>query len=117
MSAEINAQHGLYEEACYEPYQAAEKALKALLQWLGIERRGHSLVFLMREAEARGTRAPDSVRRCLFALDKHYIPSRYPDVYDEGAPADYYTEDDARSCIQCAREVLEWVEKLVKQSM
>ena len=57
LSAEINAQHRLYEEACYESHQAAEKALKALLQWLGIERRGHGLVFLVREAEAKASRS------------------------------------------------------------
>jgi len=46
-------------------------------------------------------------------LDKHYTPSRYPDVFDEGAPMDYYTFKDARSCIGCAEKILEWVERIV----
>jgi HEPN domain-containing protein len=28
-------------------------------------------------------------------LDKHYIPWRYPNGFDEGAPLDYYTKDEA----------------------
>ena len=117
LSARVNAEHGLYEEVCYEAHQAAEKALKALLHWLGVERRGHALVFLLREIEARGVGTPSEVRRCLFTLDKHYIPSRYPDVYKEGAPADYYTEEDAATCLSCAEVVLRWVEDVVGGSM
>ncbi|MFB6491018.1 MAG: HEPN domain-containing protein [Thermoproteus sp. AZ2] len=106
-SAELNRGAGLYEEACFEGHQAAEKALKALLSYMHMERRGHSLVALAREA---GLAVGEDLMRCLQYLDKHYIPARYPDVYDEGAPMDYYNEEDAERCIQCAERVLSWVE-------
>jgi len=38
-SAEVNFEAELYEEVCFESHQAAEKALKALLNSLGIEKR------------------------------------------------------------------------------
>ncbi|MEB3778820.1 MAG: HEPN domain-containing protein [Desulfurococcales archaeon] len=116
-SARVNADAELYEEACFESHQAAEKALKALLQFLGIDRRGRSLVFLAREAEVKGLIVIHEVRRCLLKLDKHYIPSRYPDVYDEGAPADYYSRDDAEECIRCAEYVVAWVEERVGEAV
>jgi HEPN domain-containing protein len=114
-SAEVNFDAELYEEACFESHQAAEKALKALLQSIGVERRGHSLVYLSREAESRGISIPEDIRECLRSLDKHYIPSRYPDVYDEGIPADYYSESDARGCIECARRVVDWVRRHLQE--
>ncbi|MEM4485934.1 MAG: HEPN domain-containing protein [Zestosphaera sp.] len=90
-SALANYREGLHEEVCYESHQAAEKALRGLLNYLHKERRGHFLLFLALET---GLEIPEGVRQCLLNLDKHYIPSRYPDVYDEGAPQDYYTRED-----------------------
>ena len=114
-SARVNMEAGLYEEACFESHQAAEKALKALLQGIGVERRGHALLYLYREAEARGVRAPGDLVSCLLELDKHYIPSRYPNAFPEGAPADYYTLEDARRCIACAEAVVKWVEERLRE--
>ena len=117
MSARVNRKAGLYEEACFESHQASEKALKALLQSLGVERRGHSLLFLAKEAEDRGSRVPGDIYDCLRALDKHYIPSRYPNAFNEGAPADYYSDSDALECIRCAESVVRWVEGLVGEDL
>ena len=77
-AAEALARAGIYEEACFESHQAAEKALRALLQALGVERRGHSLTYLASEARVRGADPPSDVAECLASLDKHYIPARYP---------------------------------------
>lgn len=108
-SALANYREGIYEESCFESHQAAEKALKALLNYLHKERRGHSLLYLLNETSIS---IPDDVRQCVLYLDKHYTPSRYPDVFDEGAPMDYYTKDDADRCISCARRIIEWVRGL-----
>jgi Uncharacterized conserved protein related to C-terminal domain of eukaryotic chaperone, SACSIN len=99
---------GLYEEACFESHQAGEKALKGLLNLLHKERRGHSLAFIASEL---GIDVPEEIKECALMLDKHYIPTRYPDVFDEGAPMDYYTRGDAEKCISCAEKILEWVEE------
>ena len=110
-SAEANMQSGIYEEVCYESQQVAEKAIKALLDFYHMEARGHSVTLLLKKLNIN---VPKEVEDCVQELDKHYIPSRYPDVYDEGAPADYYNERDARECLECGRKVLEWVRGIVR---
>lgn len=110
LSARVNMREGLYEESCYESHQAAEKAIKALLNYFRKERRGHSILFILSEA---GLQVPEEIMVCATLLDKHYIPSRYPDVYEEGSPADYYTVKDASECISCAEKMLRWVVSVV----
>lgn len=110
-SAQVNHSSGLYEEACFESHQAAEKAIKALLNYYGKERRGHSLVYLLAEL---GVHIPVEIKECAIYLDKHYIPSRYPDVFAEGTPADYYTLEDSKRCLGCAEKVLNWVKSIVR---
>uniref|UniRef100_A0A7J3X5I3 HEPN domain-containing protein n=1 Tax=Thermofilum pendens TaxID=2269 RepID=A0A7J3X5I3_THEPE len=112
-SADVNFREGLYEEACFEAHQAGEKALKGLLNFFHKERRGHSLLFLLSEL---GLEPPPEVKDCALTLDKHYIPTRYPDAFDEGAPMDYYTSKDAESCINCAKRILEWVEGVARRA-
>ena len=110
-SAYTNYREGVYEEACFESHQAAEKAVRALLNYFHRERRGHSLLYLISETPIE---MPEDVRRCVLELDKHYIPTRYPDVYDEGAPLDYYSREDADKCLECAKRIVEWVKGIVR---
>jgi predicted nucleotidyltransferase len=43
------------------------------------------------------------------SLDRHYIPTRYPNSHPSGAPGDLYTERDARPALADAKLVLEHV--------
>jgi HEPN domain-containing protein len=43
-------------------------------------------------------------------LDKMYIPTRYPNAWSEGAPYQYYTEEEARRAIDISREIIEYIE-------
>lgn len=70
-------------------------AVKGLLQFRGVEKRGYSISHLLENP-------PEDVLQCAIFLDKQYTPSRYPDVYDEGSPYEYYTQKDAEECINCA---------------
>ncbi|MEM0504785.1 MAG: HEPN domain-containing protein [Sulfolobales archaeon] len=110
-SATANYREGIYEEVCFESHQASEKAVKALLNYLHKERRGYSLLFLISEVSVE---VPEEIKRCVLDLDKHYIPSRYPDTYDEGAPLDYYSREDAEKCLDCAKKIIEWVKNIVR---
>ncbi|BDC00068.1 HEPN domain-containing protein [Saccharolobus caldissimus] len=98
---------GYYELSCFLSQQSAEKAVKALLQYRGIERRGHSILHLIQNP-------PNEILECVTYLDKQYTPTRYPDVYDEGSPYEYYTEKDAEECINCALKILNWVKGEIK---
>ncbi|AAK42030.1 HEPN domain-containing protein [Saccharolobus solfataricus] len=113
-SAELNFENGIYEETCYEAQQVAEKSVKSLLSYFHKEMRGHSITFLLQFSSIS---IPDWILKCAQELDKNYIPSRYPDVYDQGAPLDYYSKDDATSCLECARKILAWVKEIVGTSM
>jgi HEPN domain-containing protein len=40
------------------------------------------------------------------ALDKHYIPTRYPNGFERGAPVDFYTRAEAERAIADAEAIL-----------
>jgi len=58
------------------------KAVKALLNFLHKEMRGHSITILLQSSNLN---VPTEIFTCAQDLDRHYIPSRYPNVYDQGA--------------------------------
>lgn len=109
-SAQLNYEAGLYEETCYESQQAAEKAIKGLLNYMHKELKGHSITILLKSLNID---IPEDILICAQELDKQYIPSRYLDAYDEGAPLDYYNKLDAEKCINCAKSILTWVKNNV----
>ncbi len=46
-------------------------------------------------------------------LDRHYIASRYPNFYAEGAAYEYYTQEMADSCIKYATLILTSADKFL----
>jgi len=70
-----------YEWASFQAQQSAEKAVKALLYGLGIGAWGYSLVELLDLLRDEGAE-----KLIVYAreLDRHYIPSRYPNSYESG---------------------------------
>jgi HEPN domain-containing protein len=46
-------------------------------------------------------------------LDKFYIPTRYPNSFDWGAPMDYFGEEDARKAIEYAETILEYAKRKI----
>jgi len=98
-----------YNWSCFKAHQAAEKALKALLWGLGSPRIGHSLVELGNVLKSIGIEISIDIYEALVRLSKFYIPTRYPDVWSEGVPEDYYTESESREAIEFAEKVIDWV--------
>ncbi|VUT24809.1 MAG: HEPN domain protein [Candidatus Methanolliviera sp. GoM_oil] len=47
-------------------------------------------------------------------LDQYYIPTRYPNGFDVGAPMDYYTEKQAKGAIEYAEDLIEFVKREVE---
>jgi Uncharacterized conserved protein related to C-terminal domain of eukaryotic chaperone, SACSIN len=107
-SARDSLKSGNYEWVCFQAQQSAEKVVKSLLYQIGIKRTGHSVVGLLRSLEDERIYV-ESVMSCAQELDRHYIPSRYPDVYDEGIPHDYYNREIAERAIKCSKNILEWI--------
>jgi len=53
-------------------------------------------------------RPPKELINGAKELDRHYIPTHRPDFHPEGAPMDYYAEEDARRAVRYAAEVIEF---------
>ena len=95
---------GDYAWASFKAHQAAEYAAKALLRGLGRPAYGHSVSRLLAQLNAPSLLVDEAKR-----LDRHYLASRYPNQWAEGAPPDYYTRRDAEEAIEASRRVIEWV--------
>lgn len=113
--AKRSLEMGDYEWACFASHQSAEKAVKAVYQFLGIEVWGHS-VSKMLESLPEGFKPHKNLVEEAKELDKHYIPSRYPNFHPEGAPLDYYTRVDAERAVRYAGEVVEFARSKVVQA-
>ena len=81
-----------FEWACFISQQAGEKALKAVFQKLGGEAWDHSIVDLLRTWQER-MEVPAELHTSAVNPDRYYIPSRYPNGWAAGSPADYFTSD------------------------
>ncbi|WXG39454.1 MAG: HEPN domain-containing protein [Candidatus Freyarchaeum deiterrae] len=102
--AKRDLSEGDYEWACFTSQQAAaEKAVKALLQFRGVEVRGHTVGEMVEE-----TNAPEELVDLAKELDHHYIPSRYPDAFASGTPSDHYTKKMAEEAVKSAERIVEY---------
>jgi HEPN domain-containing protein len=105
---------GDYEWSCFASQQAAEKALKALYQALGGEAIGHSILKMLKNL-------PKEIRpdKKLFKkgadLDKFYIPTRYPNGFDWGAPMDYFQKEDAEKAIADAKDIINYAKSKISK--
>ncbi len=109
-SATSDLARGDYDWASFKAHQAAEYALKALLRSLGRPAFGHSVSRLLIELSA-----PAHLVDCGKKLDRHYLAPRYPNQWAEGAPIDYYLEEDAKEAINIAEKMMEWVRGCFRQ--
>jgi HEPN domain-containing protein len=103
-------EYGDYDWACFAAHQTAEKAVKALLISLAGEGWGHSITRLLDDVNQRLTVSEELVASAK-RLDKHYIPTRYPNGFDAGAPRDYYTAEEARQAIEDAQSIYDFCEQ------
>lgn len=98
-----------YEWACFASQQAANKAVKALIQSRGGEAWGHSVAALI-DATPENVR-PSYLRDKALELDQAYVPSRYPNAHPVGFPGSSYTKTMAERLIGYAKEIVDFCEK------
>lgn len=112
-AARDSLKNGNYEWACFQAQQAAEKAVKALLYGRGVSAWGHSIVELLTHLEDL-----EKIGEELYInsreLDRHYIPSRYPNAFESGYPGMYYDRPTAERAVNAAERIIEWVRLRLK---
>ena len=94
-----------FEWSAFASQQSAEKAVKALIFTLGGEPWGHSIAVLLENLPEKN---PATVMEAGIRLDKHYLPSRYPNGLPAGHPGKYYTRGEAEKAIIDATAILEF---------
>jgi HEPN domain-containing protein len=102
--AKLDRANAYWEWACFTAQQAAEKAAKALLMRGGAAAWGHGITPLLRALKP-GEAPRDLIEKAQL-LDAYYIPSRYPNGFPSGKPADYFNETKASEALDAAEAVL-----------
>ncbi len=108
---------GMYSLACFHTQQAAEKAVKALHYFAGLDPWGHSVAKLINDLKDR---APDIYKRAglnaeeYVRLDLFYIPTRYPNGVPDLAPSQVFRSKDAEEGISLAGSIINNVENIIK---
>ncbi|MGC9149434.1 MAG: HEPN domain-containing protein [Sulfolobales archaeon] len=52
---------------------------------------------------------------CARELDRHYIPSRYPNAHPAGTPHEAYDHETSRRAIECARRIIDYARGLIRK--
>ena len=94
-----------YPAACFNSQQAAEMALKALLQSRHVDAWGHMLTKLLTKVP-EDVIVPDKVHAAAAVLDRMYTPTRYPNGFEEGVPRDYFRASDADDALAKAKVII-----------
>ncbi len=102
---------GDYAWSCFVSQQAAEKALKAILEHFRSPTAGHNLLALIEEV-GRFTPVPESLRGACRLLNRYYIPTRYPNAFPSGAPVNMFAESDASEAVKLAEGVVTFAREL-----
>ncbi|MEF8824268.1 MAG: HEPN domain-containing protein [Desulfohalobiaceae bacterium] len=98
---------GFLALSCFHAQQSAEKAVKAYLYAQGAEEVwGHAVSQLLEDA-ATFDQSLEEFFKMGAVLDKLYIPTRYPNGLPGGLPSEAYTEDEAESALDRARQILD----------
>ena len=113
-TSKILLENKKYNPSAFYSQQAAEKILKGLLLAYNEGTWGHSVLSLLRRLDEIIDVDIIEIEQCAKELDRHYIPSRYPDAYPSGRPEDYYTEKIAKEALTCALKIKEFAQNLMK---
>ena len=108
--AELAMSEAIYNQACFHAQQCAEKSVKGYLEHLGqTPPRTHlmaDLLFLMPVGLL------DTLQDSLLALDRFYIPTRYPDALPGTLADGLPSRQDASDALATAQQTLERIEEM-----
>ena len=100
-------QGGFFDGACFHCQQAAEMAVKAVHQSRRLEAWGHMISKLLRGLP-KDLVVPEGVVLAAARLDRFYVPARYPNGFESGAPKDYFKAKDAQEALENCSLVIDF---------
>lgn len=115
-TAKVLLDNNKFSASCFHSQQAAEKALKAICFLFGMDTWGHSIVKLtdvLRTHKQTATKVL-SYRKEAMALDRYYIPTRYPDGLPDITPMDAYNVDDAETALKYSGHFLDLAHEVIE---
>ena len=74
---------------------------------------GHSIIELL-DSLRKVIEVSEDLYIAARELDRHRIPSRYPNSFESGYPGMYYDEATAERAIKCAEKIIKWVREKLK---
>ena len=102
---------GYPAQACFIAQQSAEKALKALGFFRGIDMiKSHSV-----RAIAASLNINSEIQNASKKLDIYYITTRYPDSMPEGAPHENFTGEQAIEALHLAEMIISKVKNEIRE--
>lgn len=114
-AAEISLNSRFFEWTCYQAVQSVEKGLKSIIVHSGmVPPKTHELGILLGMCN-RANPLFTQVKFNFRKLESYTFVSRYPFIYPKLniPPHDFITEDDARSCLNVAKEILNIIEQFL----
>ena len=91
---------------CFTAQQSAEKSIEAILNHIQCGALGHNLNTLIQEIEQH-LQVDKAVVDACIRLNRLYIPTRYPDAFASGVPAEQYFDQDAEEVLRFARTIIQ----------
>ena len=98
-----------YEDLCNQSQQSAEKALKGLLIYYGVEPDFTHNIEILINGLKKFTEVPENIKEAAL-LTNYAVFIKYPGDYEE------ITKEEYEKSIQLAKECLEWVEEKIKKA-
>ncbi|ADN02463.1 hepn domain protein [Spirochaeta thermophila DSM 6192] len=68
---------------------------------------------MLQHLKEEGIDISPSLIEAARVLDKHYIPTRYPNGLPEGAPTEFYTRKEAEDALRYSEEILRFARHLL----
>lgn len=104
-----------YNAAAYYSHQAAEKAVKALLYLVNEAPWGHSIRILLEKFAEKKNLKVNELLPYARELDRHYVPSRYPNAHPAGTPHEAYDEITSQKAIEAAERLISFVKAFIEE--
>jgi HEPN domain-containing protein len=111
-AAVILKETGKFAHSCFHAQQAGEKAIKALWFFADANPWGHSIQKMIEDLEHVDVtlyRSFESFIRMGRILDRFYIPTRYPNGLPDITPDAAFSEEDAVTCIEYSKKIVDAV--------